>query len=61
MPANLAFDPTKAYLYCLDNYHSLLHVLSVDSANGKLSEPNPPTALNVPTGNEPLGIAVAQF
>jgi 6-phosphogluconolactonase (cycloisomerase 2 family) len=60
-PANLAFDPTGAYLYCLDNYHAFLHVLSVDSTNGKLTEPNPPTALNVPTGNEPLGIAVAQF
>lgn len=61
MQANLAFDPTGAYLYCLDSDHAMLHVLTVDSTTGKLTEPNSPTALNVPTGNEPLGIAVVQY
>ena len=60
-PGNLSFDPTGAYLYCLDNVHAMFHVLNVDSKKGTLTEPNSPTALNVPTGEEPLGIAVAQF
>jgi hypothetical protein len=60
-PGNIAFDPTGAYLYCLDNVHAMLHVLNVDSTTGNLSEPNSPTALSVPTGEEPLGIATAQF
>jgi 6-phosphogluconolactonase (cycloisomerase 2 family) len=61
VPGNLAFDSTGAYLYCLDSYHALLHVLSVNAATGKLSEPNSPTALNVSAGNEPLGLATIQY
>ena len=61
MPGNLAFDPTGAYLYCLDNYHALLHVLTVNASTGKVSEPKSPTVLNVPGGNEPLGLATIQF
>ena len=57
----LAFDPTGSYLYCLDSYHALLHVLSVNTTTGKLSEPTAPTALNVAAGNEPLGLAVIQY
>lgn len=60
-PGNLAFDPTGAYLYCLDNVHATLHVLNVNATTGDLSEPNAATALNVPTGEEPLGIATLQF
>lgn len=60
-PGNVAFDPTGAYLYCLDSVHATLHVLTVNSTTGNLSEPNSPTVLNVPTGEEPLGLAVAQF
>ena len=60
-PGNLSFDPTGAYLYCLDNVHAMLHVLNVDPKKGTLTEPNSPTAINVPTGEEPLGLAVAQF
>ncbi|HEY6293272.1 MAG TPA: beta-propeller fold lactonase family protein [Terriglobia bacterium] len=58
IPGNLAFDTTGKFLYCLDNVHATLHVLDVDSTTGKLSEPNAPIALNVPTGEEPLGLAV---
>lgn len=60
-PGNLAFDPTGAYLYCLDNVHATLHVLNVNTTNGQLSEPNSPTVLSEPAGEEPLGIAVAQY
>jgi len=60
-PGNLAFDPTGAYLYCLDNVHAMLHVLTVNATNGLLTEPNSPTALSVPAGEEPLGIATVQF
>ena len=61
VPGNIAFDPTGAYLYCLDNVHAMLHVLSVNATTGKLTETESPTALNVPTGEEPLGLAVVQF
>ena len=58
-PGNLAFDPTGAYLYCLDNVHATLHVLDINSSTGFLTEPNAPIAINVPAGEEPLGIATA--
>ena len=61
IPGNLAFDPTGAYLYCLDNVHAMLHVLDVDNQNGQLSEPNPPTAISEPSGEEPLGLATALY
>ncbi len=55
--ANLAFDPTGAFLYCLDSANSVLHVLTVDSSTGELTEPNAPTVLDVPTGEQALGLA----
>lgn len=54
---NLAFDPTGAFLYCLDNVHSTLHVLNINSSTGFVSEPNAPTVLNEPVGEEALGLA----
>jgi len=55
--ANLAFDPTGAFLYCLDSANSVLHVLTVDATTGEVSEPNAPTVLDVPTGEQALGLA----
>ncbi len=55
--ANLAFDPTGQFLYCLDSENSVLHVLTVDSSTGEVSEPNAPTVLNVPAGEQALGLA----
>jgi 6-phosphogluconolactonase (cycloisomerase 2 family) len=56
-PGNLAFDPTEAYLYCLDNPHSILHVMAVNSSTGELTEPNAPTVLPSPSGEQALGLA----
>jgi len=61
MPGNLAFDPTGAYLYCLDNVHSTLHVLTVNATTGNLSEPNSPTVLNEGTTEEALGLATVSY
>jgi 6-phosphogluconolactonase (cycloisomerase 2 family) len=61
MPGNLAFDPTGAYLYCLDNVHSTLHVLTVSATTGKLSEPNAATVLNEGTTEEALGLATVSY
>ncbi|HEV2423618.1 MAG TPA: beta-propeller fold lactonase family protein [Terriglobia bacterium] len=55
--ANLAFDPTGKFLYCLDSANSVLHVLTVDATTGQLSEPNAPTVLDVPLGEQALGLA----
>ena len=55
--ANLAFDPTGQFLYCLDSANSVLHVLTVDAATGEVSEPNAPTVLDVPSGEQALGLA----
>lgn len=57
--ANVAFDPTGAFLYCLDSANSVLHVLTVDASTGEVSEPNAPTVLNVPSGEQALGLATA--
>lgn len=56
-PGNLAFDPTGKFLYCLDNVHSTLHVLTVNQVSGQLTEPNAPTVLNEGTSEEALGLA----
>jgi 6-phosphogluconolactonase (cycloisomerase 2 family) len=56
-PANLAFDPTGTYLYCLDNVNSVLHVLAVDSMTGEVSEPNEPIVLPSPAKEGALGLA----
>jgi 6-phosphogluconolactonase (cycloisomerase 2 family) len=58
-PANLAFDPTGGFLYVLDNLNSVLHVLTVNSSTGQVSEPNPPIVLGSPAGEEALGLATA--
>lgn len=55
--ANLAFDPTGQFLYCLDSANSVLHVLTVDATTGEVSEPNMPTVLDVPSGEQALGLA----
>lgn len=55
--ANLAFDPTGQFLYCLDSANSVLHVLTVDGTTGEVSEPNAPTVLDVPSGEQALGLA----
>lgn len=55
--ANLAFDPTGQFLYCLDSANSVLHVLTVDATTGEVSEPNAPTVLDVPAGEQALGLA----
>ena len=60
-PANLAFDPPGGFLYVLDNLNSVLHVLTVNSSTGLVSEPNPPTVLGSPPGEEALGLATAQL
>jgi 6-phosphogluconolactonase (cycloisomerase 2 family) len=57
--ANLAFDPTGQFLYCLDSENSVLHVLTVDATTGEVSEPNAPTPLDVPSGEQALGLATA--
>jgi 6-phosphogluconolactonase (cycloisomerase 2 family) len=57
--ANLAFDPTGAFLYCLDSANSVLHVLTVSATTGEITEPNVPTVLSVPTGEQALGLATA--
>jgi 6-phosphogluconolactonase (cycloisomerase 2 family) len=57
--ANLAFDPTGQFLYCLDSENSVLHVLTVDATTGEVSEPNAPTPLDVPAGEQALGLATA--
>ncbi|HEV2379051.1 MAG TPA: beta-propeller fold lactonase family protein [Terriglobia bacterium] len=56
-PGNLAFDPTGKFLYCLDNVHSTLHVLTLNQVSGQLTEPNAPTVLNEGTSEEALGLA----
>lgn len=55
--ANLAFDPTGGFLYCLDSANSVLHVLTVNATTGEVSEPNAPTVLDVPSGEQALGLA----
>lgn len=58
---NLAFDPTGAYLYCLDSANAMLHVLNIDQTKGTLTEPNSPTAIAAGSGEWPLGLATGQF
>lgn len=55
--ANLAFDPTGGFLYCLDSANSVLHVLTVNATTGEVSEPNAPMVLDVPSGEQALGLA----
>lgn len=58
---NLAFDPTGAFLYCLDSAHAMLHVLNIDQKKGTLTETNSPTAIAAGSGEWPLGLATGQF
>jgi len=65
LATNVKIDPTGAYLYVLGlndppggtgNY---LHVLNISSTDGTVTESVSPTAVPVPTGEVPMGLAVA--
>ena len=52
---SVAVDPTDQFLYAIDG--ESLHVLSINSVDGTLSEPGAPVALPAPSGNQATGLA----
>jgi 6-phosphogluconolactonase (cycloisomerase 2 family) len=56
-PENIGIDPTGAYLYVLDS--PVIHVLSINSTTGELTEPNAPTKFE-PSGEVAIGLGIVQ-
>ncbi len=65
LATNVKIDPTGSYLYVLGlndppgGVGNYLHVLNISSADGTVTETVAPTAIPVPSGEIPQGIAVA--
>jgi len=65
LATNVKIDPTGAYLYVLGlndppgGIGNYLHVLNISSTDGTVTESVSPTAVPVPTGEVPMGLAVA--
>jgi 6-phosphogluconolactonase (cycloisomerase 2 family) len=65
LATNAKIDPTGAYLYVLGlndppgGVGNFLHVLNISSSDGTVTETVSPTAIPVPSGEVPQGIAVA--
>ncbi|HKS73142.1 MAG TPA: hypothetical protein VJQ82_08090 [Terriglobales bacterium] len=65
LATNVKIDPTGAYLYVLGlndppgGVGNYLHVLNISSADGTVTETVTPTAIPVPSGEVPQGLAVA--
>lgn len=65
LATNVKIDPTGAYLYVLGlndppgGVGNFLHVLNISSADGTVTETVSPTAIPEPTGEVPMGLAVA--
>jgi 6-phosphogluconolactonase len=65
LATNVKIDPTGSYLYVLGlndppgGVGNYLHVLNISSADGTVTETVSPTAIPVPSGEVPQGLAVA--
>lgn len=65
LATNVKIDPSGSYLYVLGlndppgGVGNFLHVLNISSADGTVTETVSPTAIPVPSGEVPQGIAVA--
>ncbi len=65
LATNVKIDPTGSYLYVLGlndppgGVGNYLHVLNISSADGSVTETVSPTAIPVPSGEIPQGLAVA--
>ena len=65
LATNVKIDPTGSYLYVLGlndppgGVGNFLHVLNISSADGTVTETVSPTAIPVPSGEIPQGLAVA--
>lgn len=65
LATNVKIDPTGSYLYVLGlndppgGVGNYLHVLNISSADGTVTETVSPTAIPVPSGEIPQGLAVA--
>jgi len=65
LATNVKIDPTGSYLYVLGlndppgGVGNFLHVLNISSSDGSVTETVSPTAIPVPSGEIPQGLAVA--
>ena len=65
LATNVKIDPSGSYLYVLGlndppgGVGNFLHVLNISSADGTVTETVSPTAIPVPSGEVPQGLAVA--